>query len=139
VLKININVTNALILAFKDCTTVAHFAMNPVVGGRPAKVATIKITVHGLNLFEMSFVISFISIFLISIITRKTENQYNAVNVNNVFILINMANIIHPKLKIEERAMISKIVLVVICKALPTKVDNTIDKMIKGFIINISR
>lgn len=117
----------------------AHFAKNPDVGGNPAKVAMITMIVHGLNLPETSFVTSLILNFVIGVITSRIETQYNPVKVNNVFILLSTAIIIHPRLKMEERAKISKIVLVVICNALPMRVESSIDRMINGFIINMSK
>lgn len=94
---------------------------------------------QGLNFLEISFVISFILSFVIGVITSRIEIQYKLVKTSSVFVLVSRASIIHPRLKIEERAIISKIVLVVICKALPIRVDKTIEAKIRGFIINMSR
>ena len=58
---------------------------------------------------------------------------------SNVFVLLRRAIIIHPKLKMEDNAIISRMVLVVICRALPINVDSSMDTKIRGFIMNISK
>jgi len=59
--------------------------------------------------------------------------------VKRILILISEAAIIHPKLKIEESAIINVIFFIVIWENLPMTVLEMIPIKISGLFINISR
>lgn len=96
--------------------------MNPIKGGNPARFIINK---RGIHLFIFLLISSknLRFIFLIIKITNITEIQYMPVKIIKIFVLKQMANIIHLKLKTEEKAIIFFSLFLFIIEMVPKKAE----------------
>jgi hypothetical protein len=116
-----------------------HLATNPAVGGSPPRLAMIIVNLQGDILCSLSELISLLSVFFRELTAKNTLIQYKMMNDKRVLILASEAAIIQPRLKIDDRDMITVILLSFICDMLPMKVLNTIPVKIRSLSININK
>jgi len=88
---------------------------------------------------DRSFDFSLIDALIIILTVRAKEVQYNKMKVNRVFTLTKVDIIIHLRLKIDDSAITSIIVLVFIWESLLTTTVKNINATIMDFIINNSK
>lgn len=116
-----------------------HFAKNPAKGGIPARLAIIS-TLTNLFLEILDKVLVVFSIFSLSkSITKITEIQYNIEKEKNKKVFNMILNIIHLKLKTEESAKISIILVLFIWRNLPINIDKITKGKIEFFFWNKRR
>lgn len=78
-----------------------HFAINPTKGGIPARLAIKESINHFFIFFLLSSMVLTLN-FIKKFSKIRTENQYKKENNKNNLVLMQIAIIIHPKLKTEE-------------------------------------
>jgi len=92
---------NAIPIVSNSFKTI-HFAIKPISGGIPAKLATInKSRMFLIDLFSRSLTFFCFILFKISMIT-KTVTQYLKVYKKNRGVLMEIASSIHPRLNTDE-------------------------------------
>lgn len=101
VLITSMRVTKTPLPGFRAKEKTPHFAINPIRGGIPAKLAIRVSTTQGLTLLAVS---SMFSIFILMTKLRniKSEAQYRRENRKKSFALTKIAISIHPKLNTDE-------------------------------------
>lgn len=123
---------------FKFSVNTIHFAKNPSIGGIPARFPRIINIITLLELIFSIWVFIF-NMFFIANMIIKTEVQYIRQNKKKIFMLTIILTIIHLRLKIDEKAIISIINFLFIWEILPTKAESTKKIIIIFFSKNIKK
>jgi len=111
---------------------IVHLARNPIVGGMPARFTRMIMEVHSLC-FEKSSSLILAWFILLSIVTIKiNEVQYNARKYIRVLRFMKIAIIIQLRLKIDEKARISRMFFLLIWEDLPKMAVSRSDTVMMG-------